>query len=89
MRGVNLSDITDAILKMTEGIITTVNKKINDASYDKTVKARITEIIQNDKYKVCFNGSTYTVKAKNTYEVNDIVYVMIPQNNYNEMFIVF
>lgn len=84
-----MSDITDAIQKMIEGIISAVDKKVDDAAYDKTIKARITEVAGNNKYKVYFNGNTYTIKGKNTYEVNDIVYVMIPQNNYNEMFIVF
>jgi len=78
----------NALDKLIDGILLAIDKKLNNAPYDKTYKGRITEIISEKKYKVSFNGNTYTAKSNNVHNVNDIVYVLVPQNNYKDLFII-
>ncbi|SHO53698.1 hypothetical protein [Anaerocolumna xylanovorans] len=80
---------TKAIEEMQDAILLSIKKLIADSESVKVIKCRVTEVIDSNKYKVFNNGSIYTVKARWTYNINDIVYVMVLPNNYNDMFIIY
>lgn len=83
-----MSENKDALIELVKGIIQAVDKKLKDAPYDKTVRGRVTDVLPRNRYKVSINGQIYTVKSKSQHTVHDIVNVMMPQNNTNEMFII-
>ena len=64
---------------------------IDNASFDKTVKGRITAFLggkNNNKYLVMINNTEYEAISYNTnLSVNDIVFVTIVQNDYNNLLI--
>lgn len=82
-----MSTMKVALQKLQEGILLAVNKGIENAKYDKTVRGRITKVLDNNKYEVMINGLTYTAKSISNLEINNVVYILIPQNNYNDMLI--
>ena len=84
-----VGDTLDAIKEMIKTILLAIDKKIATAKFDRTVRGRIIEIINDRKYKVEIDGQTHNVKGKTGYLVNDVVYITIPQNNVKDMFIVF
>lgn len=75
-------------------LLKVISKTIKDswksAPFDKTYEGRIVEKLTDDKYKVSFNGVKFTAKTidKNkTYNPNEIVCVLAPQNNHKNLFI--
>lgn len=60
---------------------------IKKLKYDITVKGIIKEVLPDNKYKVGILGSEYTIPCERAFKKNESVYVLIPQNNYNEMLI--
>lgn len=68
---------------------TMITKQLKQLKYDITLKGLVTEVLPNNKYQVALLGTTYIIESKSKIcKKNDTVYVTIPQNNYNEMFIV-
>ena len=61
---------------------------IDNAKFDRTVKARIISYLGNNKYFVMINNAEYeALYHDNSLSVNDIVYVTIVQNDYNNLII--
>lgn len=83
-----MSEISDAIQAMQEGILLAIDKKISEASFDKTYTGRIVSVISETKYKVLINGIEYTAKSNALFKLNDVVTIIVPQNNYSNMLIV-
>ena len=84
-----MSEYIEALQELAKQLKTFVDKRIKRAKFDRTVRGRIIELLPNDKYKVQIDGNNYTVKGKIGYSINDLVYVLIPQNNYKDMIIIF
>ena len=80
-----------AMEQIQKGIENAVNKAIKDAPFDKTEIGKIISINSSDgTYDVELNKITYeNIDTLNnmSFNINDMVKVMIPQNNYNNMFI--
>lgn len=83
----NSKNILDILI---EGILLAVDKKINNAKFDKTVTLSVIEVLADNKYLVRLNGKDYTLKSvtSTVYNVADSVRVIIPQNNLKDMFII-
>jgi len=78
----------EAIQVLTKEIIKVVKTIVNKAQFDKTVKGRIVSVFGNNKYSVLIDGNEYVaLYHNNDLSVNDIVYVTIVQNNYNNLII--
>lgn len=80
--------------KALDGIIdaikTIVDGKINEGPFDITKNAKITQSLGNNTYDILLDNNTYRKIKSNgdtSYNVNDVVKVMIPQNNPSLMFI--
>ena len=65
-----------------DAIFTVCNRIIGNAKFDKTYKCRIASVLPNNKYIVLKDNIEHTVTSKNTYEVNQFVYVLLPENNW-------
>lgn len=76
-----------AVDQLKKGIQFYVDKKIDNANLDKTVNAIINKVNENETYNILINGVEYlnikTIGGK--CELNEVVKVLIPQNNYNLM----
>ena len=67
---------------LSDAIFTVCNKIISNAKFDKTYKCRVISQVSNNKYIVMKDNIEHTVIGKSTYEVNQIVYVLLPENNW-------
>ena len=67
---------------LSDTIFTVCNRIINSAKFDKTYKCRIISKLSDNKYVVIKDNIEHTVVGKNTYEVNQIVYVLLPENSW-------
>jgi len=78
----------EAIQILTKEIVKVIKTIVNKAQFDKTVKGRIVSVLGNNKYSVLIGGNEYAaLYHNNDLSVNDIVYVTIVQNNYNNLII--
>ena len=78
--------ITDEIINSIDYI---VKERIKDASFDKTRTGRIVGLLDNNKYMVNIDNTEYIVPSisDNVLPLNAIVKVLVPENQYNNMFI--
>ena len=67
---------------LSDAIFTVCNKIISNAKFDKTYKCRIISKVSDNKYIVIKDNIEHAVIGKNTYEVNQFVYVLLPENNW-------
>jgi hypothetical protein len=82
--------VENSVIKtLSKAIIEAVEKKISTASFDRTVSGRIVLRNEDNTYKVEYLKEIYTLKSNNSkvFSVNDVVWIMIPQNNFNNAFI--
>lgn len=79
-----MKEISNAL---SDAIFTVCNKIINNAKFDKTYKCRIVSVLPDNKYVVMKDNVNHTVIGKNTYEVNQFVYVLLPENSWLNAFI--
>lgn len=84
-----MSEIHNALRSLIKTTLNATDAKIKKAPFDKTLKGKITQTLSSGKYKVMINGNEYTAKSKAEYNVNDIVYVLAPRGNYNDLIIIF
>ena len=80
-----------AVQELKKGIDNAIKQAINNAPFDKTEIGKIVYVNStNGTYNVELNKITYEnidTLNKMSFIINDMVKIMIPQNNYNNMFI--
>ena len=80
-----------AMQELQKGVDNAIKQAINNAPFDKTEIGKIVYVNSTDgTYNVELNKITYeNIDTLNnmSFNINDMVKVMIPQNNYNNMFI--
>ena len=67
---------------LSDAIFTVCNKIISNAKFDKTYKCRVVTVLPDNKYIVMKDNVKHAVIGKGTYEVNQFVYVLLPENNW-------
>lgn len=78
----------EAVATMAKEIYKLIKKMTEHLSYDKTKKGRIIGHIEGGFYEVQLDGNVYKAYSPTfTYKTNDIVYVRIAENNYNNLII--
>lgn len=81
-------------LEISEIILTTIDRlidgKLRNFKYNHMVSGLITEVISDSTYKVRIQDNIETIKSMNndTYQVGDVVYVVVWNNNYSDKTIV-
>lgn len=79
----------NAVEQLKTGIKTYIDKKADEIPCDKTFTALVTKVSSNGFYSISLNGVEYNNirTIGGTCKVNESVKVLVPQNNYNNMFI--
>ncbi len=84
-----MDKIENAVNELKKGKMGYVSNMISNANYDRTVVGNI-KSVNGTKSTVVINQIEYTNIPKLDYvtvNVNDVVKIVIPQNNYSNMFI--
>ena len=81
-----MKEISDAL---SDAIFTVCNKIISKAKFDKTYKCRVVSKISENKYLVIKDDVKHVVFGSSDYEVDQIVRVLLPQNNWTDAFIIY
>ncbi len=79
---------TELIKQLSANIIETVKTLIKKAEYDQSYKAKITEVVSSKKVKILLNGHTHTATTGISCGEGDIVWVCVPRNNWNSIYVV-
>lgn len=74
----------DNILKAINNIVEPTVKKLK---YDKTFRGKVMSVLENGRYEIQVNGASYTLPYSGTLEVNDVVRVRVPLNNFSDAYI--
>jgi hypothetical protein len=83
-----LSINNEAIQVLAKEIAKTTKFMIKNANFDRTVKGRILSNLGDNYYQVQLNdGQIYKAMSFSTYNINEIVYIKIIENNYNNLII--
>ena len=83
-----MSKNSEAIQTIATEIKRCVDAIIKNASYDRTVKGRIVSHLDGKYYNVQLCNDIYKAYSPaSAYKENDIVYVKIAENNYNNLII--
>ena len=67
---------------LSDVIFTACPKIIDSAKFDKTYKCRVISKIADNKYMVQKDGISHIVTSNGVYSEDDIVYVLLPENNW-------
>lgn len=74
---------------LSDVIVSVCNKIINKAKFDKTYKCRIVNKVSDGKYLVIKDNVKHTVSGISNYENDQIVRVLLPQNSWEDAFIIY
>ena len=78
----------EAIKMMVKEIVKTIKMMVANSSFDRTKKGRIVSYLGEKYYEVQLDGNIYKAYSPTfTYNTNDIIYVKIAENNYNNLII--
>lgn len=81
-------DNTQAIQVLVKEVNNMIDYKLQNAKFDRTVKGRIIAYSGGNRYQVQLNdGQKYQATSFNAYNINEIVYVKIAGNDYNNLII--
>jgi len=75
--------------KIADDVAILIDIKIKNINRDITFKAQITEKVSDGKYKVLHKNIKYTVRGSSSTNIGDWVYVCVPGNDWNELFVVY
>jgi hypothetical protein len=67
---------------LSDAIFTVSSKIISSAKFDKTYKCRVISKVSDNKYIVVKDNVQHSVTGRGTYEENQIVYVLLPENSW-------
>lgn len=80
---------TEVINKMADTIEKAIEKAIEKGKVDRSYQARVVEDKGNKHYVVKFNGNERSARGyRDNISVGDVVIVCVPQNNWNNLYIV-
>ncbi len=77
----------DVYKKIAEDLNYLFSIKADSLKYDKTFRAKVIDNLSSKRCKVLYKGKEYTVKCDGSINVNDMVWVCAPGNDWNELYI--
>lgn len=77
----------DVYKKIAEDLNYLFSIKADTLKYDKTFRAKVIENLSIKKCKVLYKGKEHVVKCDGDVNVNDMVWVCAPGNDWNELYI--
>ena len=84
----SINDYMPFIQEFMENILSAMDRMISSSKFDRTFKAIVAGKVDDGKYKILYNGKEYTVSSSIVLQVNQIVYVCAPCNNWSDLFVV-
>jgi len=75
--------------KIIDDISMLVDDKVKHVKRDMTFKSRVMEKVSDGKYKVLYRNKLHTARGASSTNVGDWVYVCVPGNDWNELFVVY
>lgn len=82
---ISISDIKKEILNAIDIM---VEQKIRNLQFDKTIKGVVVEVLEDNYYNIQIQGNIYRLKyTKEKLKIYSSVYVLIPNNDYKNMFV--
>ena len=80
--------ITDIKKEILNAIDIMVEQKIHSLQFDKTIKGVVVEVLEDNYYNIQIQGNIYKLKyTKEILKKYSSVYVLIPNKNYKNIFI--
>lgn len=80
---------TSILEEMVDTILNSTVKLIGKAKFDKSFNAKVIEDRGNGRYVIIHNNKNYTAHGyRENINVGDYVMVCVPQNNWNNLYIV-
>ena len=72
--------------ELLEAIDILISKRLGDLMFNYKIEGKITKVINTDTYKVKIQDNISEVKSMNgaTYQVGDVVYILVFNNNYSD-----
>lgn len=84
-----MKDNNKAVNIMVEENYRLIKQSIDSAKINRTVYGRVIESLGSDKYKAMINGEEYVVKSHWVHNVNDIVVIVVCNNNWKQLYIIY
>lgn len=79
---------TDTIKAISDAILGSVKKAMNNAKFDRTLDAVVVEIKSSDKCMIEYQGRKATCTYSTIVRVGDRVRVCVPRNDWNMLYVV-
>lgn len=73
--------------KLSDDLVNVLNNFFSSMKLTKSFRGKITQKISNKKYKVYYNKSEYFVLSDFPLEVDDIVWVCVPNGNWDSLYV--
>lgn len=72
--------------ELLEAVDILINKRLEELMFNYKIEGKITEVININTYKVEIQNNMSEIKSMNnaTYQVGDVVYILIFNNNYSD-----
>lgn len=72
---------------IVQAINNIVDPKVKSLKYDRTYRAKVTEIVNDNTYKVEISGDEYQLNYDGVLDVGEIIRVKAPLNNFSDIYI--
>lgn len=82
-----MTDNREALDNILKAINNIVEPTVRKLKYDKTFRGKVMSVLENGRYEIQVNGASYTLPYSETLEVNDVVRVRVPLNNFSDAYI--
>lgn len=72
--------------ELLEAIDILINKRLGELEFNYKIEGKIIEIVSTDTYKVEIQNNISEIKSMNDtiYQVGDVVYIIVFNNNYSD-----
>lgn len=77
----------EMVQKITDSVYHSIEKMVKKLAYDRTVRARVTKQLSDSSYQVLYKNKTYTVSCDGTLLPNQLVWVRVPENNWDNLYV--
>lgn len=84
-----MRDEDKALKIMAEENLRLIKKSIDRATVNRTVYGRVIEPLGNNKYRMMINGGEYTVRSHWEHNVNDVVVIIVCNNNWQNLYVLY
>lgn len=76
--------------ELLQAVDVVIKKRLEESMFNYKIEGKITEVIDTNTYRVEIQNNISEIKSMNgiTYQVGDVVYIVVWNNNYSDKTIV-